>query len=163
MDKTDLVDIVEYAHELWCKPCPARGSDRFKATCRVWWDALGPFDADHVRRALVYLSGEREFIARPAQVARLVIDRLLGEAPVPSADEAWEIWLEMSSGLHHGTAQPTALHPVVAATIKKLKSRDARDRHHFVALYEHEREAFLFERYFTTSPASRDEAQEMAR
>lgn len=145
MTKEELVAVVDYAHALWSKQ-PPKG-DAYKLLCRAWYDVLGDLDPLHVKEALTFLSGEREWLARPAQVRRLVVDATSEEGPAPSGDEAWEIWLDLANQMSHGTASPTQLHPVVASTIRKMKSGDTRDRVHFVGLYEAERTRYEIERY----------------
>lgn len=140
-----MVELLEYAHALWSRPTPK--GDTFKTLARAWYDALGDLNVEDVRDALLYLSAEREFLARPAQVRRLVIDTTFPDQVPPSGDEAWELWLELAAGVNHGTAQPTELHPVVAATIRKIRSGDTRDRQHFLGLYTAERDRFDQDRY----------------
>lgn len=144
MTKDELVDVLEYAHALWTVRVPHGAT--FKTLARAWYDCLGDLEADAVRAALVFLSTDREFLPRPAQIRREVIDATDPD-PVPSGDEAWETWVEIADAVNHGTSTPRPLHPVVRDTIRQMRSGDTRDRRHFLAVYEAVRTRYDRERY----------------
>lgn len=144
VDKDELVEVLEYAHALWTQRLPS--GTTFKEWARAWYDCLRDLDPDDVRAALVTLSGTREFLPRPAQIRREVIDANDPD-PVPSGDEAFEIWVGINDALNHGTHQPQSLHPVIRDTIRTMRSGDTRDRRHFLAVYDAIRDRYDRDRY----------------
>lgn len=119
MTKRELVALVEQAYATYRLELPVVEEQQV-AVYTAWGDLLLDLEYEHCRRALVDIAVHSQFMPRPGEIRRAVINTTTKMPQFDDPNYAWGIWMTISREVSSGNPPSVAPSEALTKTIHIL-------------------------------------------
>jgi hypothetical protein len=150
MTQDEMLEIVIKTHAIYDRMLVPKDA---KMTAGAWLEFLSEFDAALVWKVIPNICMKSEYLPRPMEIRRGVINYLNKIDPPPVAPGAWGQYVQIMADATSGSGgREYQIHTVLASTIRALGAGAAQvngqyDRKMFEAIYDQELEKWRTKTY----------------
>lgn len=156
MDKHQLVELVSQAFASYNANLPT-GEEQQMSLYSAWYEILHDLEYPEAKRALLDIAVSSNFLPRPGEIRRAVINRRTKVTSFEEPLSAWGKYLVLSKEVNSGVPISVELSDALRETLKQLGEaaigmHTNSDRDAFCRTYERVVKDLEAQRYFVPDP-----------